>query len=465
MLELRLKDIASAIRADGDFDSSLSVKGICTDTRKLTQGDIFIALHGENGDGHQYLQKAIESGAVAAIVDHPDPNAKIPMLVVSDTLKALSDLASYYRSLFNSPFVGVTGSVGKTSTREMIVCALQAKYSVLTNEKNYNNEIGVPQTLFRLSNESQCAVIEMGMRGKGQIRALSEIVRPQIGIITNIGLSHIELLGSRDAIASSKAELITTLPEDGFIVLNANDDYCEMLARGAKCHVITYGIDKRTDFFATNIQFDSDGHPEFQINGHPVRLRATGVHHIINATAACAVASTLGVSIESAIEQLKGFHPLSMRMEPIQLKNHVTLLNDYYNAAPDSMRSALETLAIISQGRRRTVAILGDMKELGEFSLASHRFIGEMAVHNRIDALICVGNEAKEIGLIYEKRLGPNRVRYFSDSNEAADNINDLIRQGDVALIKGSRAMQMEIIANGLISKWGAEETSAPVQF
>ena len=463
MLELGLKDIALAIQADGDFDADLSIVGICTDTRELKQGDIFIALHGENGDGHQYLQEAFESGAVAAIVDHPDPNAKMPILVVSDTLTALSDLASYYRSLFNIPFVGVTGSVGKTSTREMIVCALQAKYSVLTNEKNYNNEIGVPKTLFRLGKEHQCAVIEMGMRGRGQIRGLSEIVRPQIGIITNIGLSHIELLGSRDAIASSKAELIKSLPEDGFIVLNANDDYCEMLAIGAKCHVVTYGIDRRTDFYATNIQFDSDGRPEFQINGHPIRLEATGVHHIINATAACAVASTLGVPIQSVVEKLEGFRPLSMRMEPIQLKNHVTLLNDYYNAAPDSMRSALETLAIISQGRRRTVAILGDMKELGDFSLASHQFVGEMAIHNRIDALMCVGNEAKEIGHIYEKNLGPNKVCYFSDSNEAADNINDRIHEGDVVLIKGSRAMQMETIANKLISKWEAEESSAPV--
>jgi UDP-N-acetylmuramoyl-tripeptide--D-alanyl-D-alanine ligase len=462
MKELSLKDIASAIQADGDFDSNVYVKGICTDTRKLIPGDIFIALHGENGDGHQYLQKAVESGAVAVIVDHLDPNADIPKMVVSDTLTALSDLASYYRSLFNIPFVGVTGSVGKTSTREMIVCAIQAKYSVLTNEKNYNNEIGVPKTLFRLEEEHQCAVIEMGMRGRGQIRSLSEIVRPQIGIITNIGLSHIELLGSRDAIASSKAELIKSLPEDGFIILNANDDYCEMLAKGAKCHVVTYGIDKRTDFYATNIQFNSEGHPEFQINGHPIRLEATGVHHIINATAACAVASTLGVPIQSAIGKLEEFRPLSMRMEPIHLKNHVTLLNDYYNAAPDSMRSALETLAIISQGRRRTVAILGDMKELGVFSLESHQFVGEMATHNRIDALMCVGNEAKEIGHVYENNLGPNKVCYFSDSNEAADHINDLIHEGDVVLIKGSRAMQMETIADTLISKWETEEFSAP---
>ncbi|HXG24459.1 MAG TPA: UDP-N-acetylmuramoyl-tripeptide--D-alanyl-D-alanine ligase, partial [Chthonomonadales bacterium] len=290
MEPISIAEAADALRARVIGSAEGRATSISTDTRRGVQGALFFALRGESTDGHQFVAQAFHQGAAGAVVEHEIVGAGAPQLVVADTLEALGNLARFYRRRFDIPVVAVTGSVGKTSTKEMIACALNARYRTLASEKNFNNEIGVPHTLFALEHTHQAAVLEMAMRGPGQIARLAEIARPSVGVITNIGLSHIELLGSRQAIASAKAELLESLPIDGIAVLPADDDYFAFLRDRCPCPIITFGVEKPADFRASEVTFSEEGAPRFRIHGVEVTLRAPGVHHVVNATAACAAA-------------------------------------------------------------------------------------------------------------------------------------------------------------------------------
>jgi UDP-N-acetylmuramoyl-tripeptide--D-alanyl-D-alanine ligase len=420
---------------------------ISTDTRRGARGALFFALRGENADGHWYVAQAFQQGAVGAVVEREIVGAGAPQLVVSDTLWAFGALARWYRRRFDIPVVGVTGSVGKTSTKEMIACALRARNFTLASEQNFNNEIGVPHTLFALECAHQAVVLEMAMRGVGQIARLAEIARPTVGVITNIGLSHIELLGSRQAIASAKAELLESLPAGGTAILPADDEHFAFLRDRCPCAIISFGITKAADFRATDITFSDEGAPRFRVNGVAFALRAAGVHHVINATAACATAVALGVSLEEVAAQLETYHAPPMRMEVLTTFDDVTVLNDTYNAAPDSMRAALETLDLLASTRgRRAVAVLGDMKELGDFSREAHRYVGEIARGSHIDLLVAVGKEAEEIGHAF----GGKNIRVFPDTDSAIEELNHLVQRGDIVLVKGSRAMGMERLVEAI---------------
>lgn len=447
MEPISIAEAADALRARVIGLAEARATSVSTDTRRSVQGALFFALRGENADGHQYVAQAFHQGAAGAVVEREVVGAGAPQLVVADTLRALGDLARFYRERFDIPVVAVTGSVGKTSTKEMIACALCARYHTLASEKNFNNEIGVPQTLFALDRTYQAAVMEMAMRGPGQIARLAEIARPTVGVITNIGLSHIELLGSRQGIASAKAELLESLPADGVAVLPVEDDYFAFLRDRCPCPIITFGVAKPADFRATEVTFSEEGAPRFRINGVEVALRAPGVHHVVNATAACAAVAALGVSLEEATAQLETYHAPSMRMEILTTKDDIILLNDTYNAAPDSMRAALETLNLMASARgRRAVAVLGDMKELGDFSREAHRYVGEMARGKNIGLLVTVGKEAGEIG----RALSGKNVRAFPDTDLAIKEIRNLVQHGDIVLVKGSRAMGMERIVEAV---------------
>ena len=444
MQSIDINDVIKTIQGTAVGPTCGSITSICTDTRKLIPGALFFALKGENTDGHIYVKNALNAGALAVVVEKEIPDLSGTQLIVPDALHALGVLASYYRSRFHIPMIGLTGSVGKTSTREMIACALSSRYKTHSNAKNYNNEIGVPLTLFGLEEKHQAGVLEMAMRGKGQIASLAQMVKPTVGIITNIGLSHIEILGSRDEIAQAKSELLEYLPDDGFVALNAEDDYFDLLSMKAPCRVVSYGIEKRTDLCASGITFRNGGEPSFMINGRPINLRIPGVHHIINATAACAVAVSLGVSVEESIEALEEYDAPEMRLQVLHTPFEHTVLNDTYNAAPDSMRSALETLRVIGRGKGRTVAILGDMKELGDRSEAAHRYVGEMAGACCTGPVITVGDDSLHISRSAATILGSDQVVHFTSMAEAMEQIPALLHNGDIVLIKGSRAMQME---------------------
>jgi len=333
----------------------------------------------------------------------------------------------------------------------MLACALRARLNVLTSEKNFNNEIGLPLTLFRLDHSHQAAVIEMGMRGAGQIAELCEIARPDIGLITNVGMSHIELLGSRRAVAMAKGELIENLPTDGVAILPADDDYIDLLMDLADSRQIrTFGLRDGADYRATDIAFDTDGSSRFRINGVWFQIRTPGVHHIVNACAACAAAAEMGIPMSEVAVQLDTFRAPAMRMEALELGSGITLINDAYNAAPDSMRAALDTLAMVSAGRR-TVAILGDMRELGDWSEEAHRFVGETAANRRVDLLVTVGELARQIGETAGKSLAGSQVIAFPDTPSAIDGVSGLLQSGDIVLVKGSRAMAMERLVDTLL--------------
>lgn len=429
---------------------------VCTDTRAGAEGALFFALRGENSDGHDYVADAFAKGAVASVVDHLVEGVEGPQFVVPDTLAALGDLAAYYRDRFAIPIVAITGSVGKTSTKEMTAAALRTRYKVLASEKNFNNEIGVPLTLFALEEDHQVAVIEMGMRASGEIARLAEIARPTVGVITNIGLSHIERLESRDAIAAAKAELLEALPEDGVAVLPADDDYASFLIDTcrSRCRVITFGTSAGADFRVEDVAYSEDGMPCFTINGQAFRLQAPGTHMPINATAAAAVAVSLGISLDQVAEGLSNYQSPAMRMEILQTPSGLTILNDAYNAAPDSMRAALETLVLLA-GRRRPVAVLGEMRELGDFSAEAHEYVGRLAAELPLGLLVTVGDGAKAIGRAAADSfgsLGPGRIQAFSSTTDTAEGLPSLLYSDDVVLIKGSRAMGMERIVEALLA-------------
>jgi UDP-N-acetylmuramoyl-tripeptide--D-alanyl-D-alanine ligase len=451
MEPIPIQQAAQAIGAKIVGEAEGTARGICADTRQLTQGALFFALRGERSDGHQYVVQALRNGAAAAVVQHRVEGAVGTQLVVTDTLRALGTLARCYRQRFQIPVVGVTGSVGKTSTKETIACALSAKYRTHASAKNFNNEIGVPLTLFGLETDHQAAVIEMAMRGQGQIAQLAQIALPVVGVITNIGVSHIELLGSRDAIAATKAELLESLPSDGTAIIPADDDYADFLRSRCSCPIRSFGVEKPADFQVTEARFTGEGHPHFRVNGCPMVVPAPGVHHLANVAAACAVADTLGISLEAVSERLQAFRPPAMRMETLHLPDGSIILNDVYNAAPDSMRAALMTLRLTAQGRKaRTVAVLGEMRELGEYALEAHRYVGQIVRAEGIDLLITVGFLAQEIGRAAVQGADEDRWHAFETTEEAAAELSTLLLPGDCVLVKGSRALEMEKIVAAL---------------
>lgn len=440
------------------------VQNICTDTRSLEPGDLFFALVGENTDGHLFLADASAKGAVGAVVHSYMPDIPLPQIVVPNTLTALGDLANAYRMQFSIPVVGITGSVGKTSTKELAAALLSTHYKTLANPKNLNTEIGVPLTLFQLEETHEAAVIEMGMRGLGQINRLAEIVAPLVGVITNIGYAHIELLGSRENIAKAKSELLTHLHSSGTAVLPADCDFLPYLQSRvpSSCRILTFsGQGAPADISVLPIQIDERGHAILQVTIEGQRwqvpLAVLGKHHATNAAAALAVAMALEVPLEKALAALSQWRGVEGRLVSRRTAQGALLLDDCYNAGVESVIAALDTLASLATPANR-VAILGDMKELGDFAPQAHRIVGEKIVEiGGVRLLITVGPLARRIAEAAEldstgKEL-PLVHRHFDTSEEAAKLGELSIFPSDVVLVKGSRAMRMEQIVATLTAE------------
>ena len=436
--------------------------GVSTDTRTLVPGSLFIALKGENFDGHQYLAQAAQNGAVAALVEKaligetsnaPD---SLTLIAVESTLNALGDLAAFHRRRFDIPVVAITGSYGKTTTRAMIAAALSPKYNVLSAQGNFNNEIGVPLTLLQLDDSHQVAVLEMGMRGLGQIEDLAEVAAPTIGVITNIGPQHIELLGSIQNIAQAKAEVLQSLPEHGVAILSADDEYIDFFTDQVAGSVVRFGLNPSAEYHVGTIQTNADGNIAFSIQTpeskiHHVQLPLPGEHNAVNAAAALAVAGVLQVPLEDASRALEHVEVPGGRMRVVKNQSRgLTIIDDCYNAGPTSMRAALETLRDFPLKSGRRVAVLGAMKELGSHSNAEHRGIGALAALCA-ELVIGVGEdtrplleEAQAVGAI------PFHTHWCEDADCAATQTLDWIREGDVVLVKGSRSVGLELVVNAL---------------
>lgn len=417
-----------------------------TDTRTIEQGSLFLALKGEKFDGHDFAIKAFENGATGIIVQEERTEYHkegLAVVLVKDTLAAYQQLARYHRRRFSIPVVAVTGSVGKTTTRSMIATVLSEKFNVLQTEKNFNNEIGLPKTLLQLTPEHDVCVVEMGMRGLGQIAELAAIAEPTIGVVTNVGKSHIELLGSQENIAKAKSELIQALPEDGVAIFNLDDPLVVPMADLCKGKVIGYGIETDGTVRASRITCNEKGirftcrcfDEVFEIT-----MPVIGQHNIYNALAAIAAGRVLGLGMRHFQRGLSEYKGMPMRQELITLDPYI-FINDAYNANPASMAESLRSLSVLTKGRK--IAILGDMLELGDWAKQEHENIGRLAAELGIDAIVTIGNLAAYIATS-AKENGLSEVYQAVDHADAATYLKKLLKPGDTILLKGSRGMAME---------------------
>lgn len=438
-------------------DPGTAVTGISTDTRSLRVGDAFFALVGER-DGHAFVSDAAGQGASALIVagNAKSGTGEAAVIKVADTLLALGDLAAKYRRRFDVRIAGVTGSVGKTTTKEMLAAILNGSGTVLKNAGNFNNEIGLPLTIFELEPKHRYAVLEMAMRGPGEIDRLAEIAGPEVGIITNIGISHIERLGSVENIARAKGELLRRLPESGAAVLDAECEWFGFLSKMAPCRVVTFGFSEKAEVRASNLTMDDAGCPSFDISADGqkarVRLSAPGEHNARNALAAVAASLRFDVPITRAADALRSCELPEMRMNVSNTADGITVVDDTYNASPASMAAALRLMRTLRGNRK--VAVLGDMLELGDQSESAHREVGELAVEYGAELLVTVGERAKLIAEgARSAGLGADQVKSFAQSDEVVESLKPMLTRGDVVLLKGSRAMKMERIVEGLLGK------------
>lgn len=438
----------------------LRVDGCSIDTRSLQPGNLFFALTGEKRDGLQFVPEAFHKGAVAAVIPQQENlNVDGTLIAVEDPLAALQQLACYVRETVNFPVVAVTGSNGKTTTKDMIASVLSTAGRTLKSTGNYNNEIGLPLTLLGLEPTHKAAVLEMGMRGLGQISFLCRIARPTIGVITNIGTAHFELLGSRENIARAKGELLEYLPRDGFAVLNGDDPWCRELQSLYSGRVVFYGLDSPAEVRGEQVTYlQGRRGMEFTVRlgsqSRRVFLPVLGKQNARNALAAIAVGHTLGLGPDKIIAGLSNLDLSSMRLEITLCPGGVTLINDAYNANPSSMKMALEVLGEIQA--KRKIAVLGDMLELGELELEAHREIGKEAVAAGLDILITVGERARQIAAeAVRNGLNKQFVQSFEKQEEARPLLVSLLKDGDALLVKGSRGMELDSLARFLLREQG----------
>ncbi len=450
MEKLTLKQISDAVGGRCEYFGEVS--SVCTDTRNIKPGCLFVALKGERFDGHDYIPRAFELGAAAAMSSVEVDCG--PAVYVSDTREALLRLAGYYRTLFDLTLVGVTGSVGKTSTKEMVGAVLGQRYHTLKTQGNLNNDIGLPLTLLNIDKTCQAAVIEMGMSQLGEISRLSKAARPNIGIITNIGVSHIETLGSRENILKAKLEIVDGLAPDAPLLLNADDDMLQNVQYMIDRDIIYYGIDSDSAAVrAVNIR-QSGMDTEFDIVywGKTVhaKIPIIGKHNVWNALAAFTVGLLCDMPQEECVEGLLRYQSTGMRQNTVSYGG-ITVIEDCYNASPDSMRAALDVLSATPTQRRR-IAVLGDMLELGERAPEYHREVGAVAADLGLDIVVCYGENSRYI-LDEVQAKGIYGV-HFTQPEKVVEYLKGVVAKGDTILFKGSRGMRMEDIIRGV---WGAE--------
>lgn len=451
MKAFTLQEAAAALGLP-QMQAQATLADVCTDTRKIQPGSLFVCLRGERFDGHSFASQAAQLGAAALLVDHP-VDADVPQLVVTDTGKALLQLAGWYRRRFQLPVVGLTGSVGKTTTKEFIALVLGAKYNTLKTQGNLNNEIGVPQMLFRLEDSHTAAVIEMGMNHFGEISRLTRAVAPTVGLITNIGVSHIENLGSRAGILQAKLEILEGMAPDAPLIVNIDNDMLRTVKLGDR-PLLTFAIDDQSaDFTATDIA-EQGSTTTFTVHHstftQPVTIPTVGIHNVYNALAAMAVGYVTGVDPVAAAAALANYVPAGMRQNLVQVGG-VQVIEDCYNASPDSMRAALQTLGKLPVHRR--YAVLGAMLELGDYAKEAHTQVGKMAAENGIDGVLAYGADAAYI-VEAAKQAGLENARLFDTKEALAQSLAQQVQPGDGVLFKGSRGMHLEDVMHTVYERW-----------
>ncbi len=465
-MKLPLSRIVEFVRGTGEFDEHVVATGYSIDSRTLQPGDLFFAIQGERLDGHDFVQTALSAGAAAAIVSQ-EAFARFPvktrLIAVPDTTKALQQLGAAVRRLWGKTVVGITGSAGKTTTKDTIAHVLASRFRVHKSVGNLNNHYGLPLQLLKLEPEHEISVIEMGMSAAGEITFLASMAKPDIGVVTNVGTAHLEKLGSVAAIARAKYELIAALPSGGTAVLNADDEYVCQFGRDFHGKVVTFGIEKPADFRASNIVPRSPIGYDFHIDGDGLHEQASipllGKHNVLNALAAVAVAIQRGIEPSAAIAALATISAGDKRGELLHL-NGATIINDCYNSNPNALKSMVESLAQFQAKRR--IVIAGEMLELGPTSPDLHRECGETMAKANIDLVAGVRGDARSIAEGFDSARGNSTspAQFFDTPEEAGNWLASELRPGDAVLMKASRGVRLEKALQVLQSRLGPAETT-----
>ena len=472
-MRLTLAEVVQATGGHADSGApsgGVIISGVSTDTRTLKPGDLFVPLRGPRADGHDHIAQAFAGGAAAALSSRRDAARggeevarRAALIRVDDTLRALGDLAAYYRQTLTVRVVGITGSVGKTTTAGMCAAILAGSYRVVRTPDDWNAEIGVPLTVLGLRDGDEVAVIEMAMRGPGQIADLVRIAAPQVGVVTNVGASHLELLGSLENVARAKGELVDGLPPGGTAVLNADDERVLGLRARARAAVVTFGVAPTAGVRAEEIAFTEEG-MHFRLvrtdGAADVVLNTWGLQNVRNALAAFAVGQVLGLGVDAARRGLAAWAPPEMRLQALRA-GEVLIINDAYNASPASMAAAFEVLRQVGSGRRRLL-VLGEMKELGAESAALHRAVGTQAGGAAAVLIAVGGSDAEALASGARDAGGPQDIYRAADPADAAARLRTIVRAGDVVLVKGSRVTAMEQVVEALLVHLGSAARISP---
>ena len=426
------------------------ISGIAIDSRKIETDWLFAATVGERVDGHSFIESCYEKGALCCLGEKEYTYNGHSYIQVASTFQALKDIAEYYRSTLEIPVVGITGSVGKTSTKEMIASVLGVKFNTLKTAGNFNNEVGLPLTVFNIREEHEAAVLEMGISDFGEMHRLSKVARPNICVITNIGFCHLEFLGDRDGVLRAKSEIFDFAAEDAKAIVNGDDDKLRTLKSREDLNVTFFGMDESNDVYATNVQnLGLDGLKcdiSTPIGDFSAHIHIPGMHMVYNALAGTCVGLACGLTLEEIKSGIENAQTISGRNNIIHTENY-TIMDDCYNANPVSMKSSLDVLAT-ALGRK--VAILGDMGELGTDERALHYTVGEHASEKNIDLLLCVGTLSEEIVKGAKGKNPEMNAVLFGNKEELLEKLPELLEKGDSILIKASHFMQFEKIVKAL---------------
>ena len=444
MEKISILDVVKWLDGEYSGSSDIFIDDISTDTRTIHEGSLFVALEGERFDGHEFINRAFESGATCCIAHKKGDYISENVVYVEHTEYALLKLSEEYKKTFDLKTVAVTGSVGKTTTKDMIAAVLSQKYNTVKTQGNFNNRIGMPKSIFAISRDTGAAVLEMGMSDLGEIEELSLAAHPDIAVITMIGVSHLENLKTRENILKAKLEVVAGMKAGSVLIINKDNDLLSGVQSAGECRIVTFAIDALADYKAENIVengFETSFTVMFNQLKQECIIPTVGKHSVLDAVSAFAVGIEAGLTPQECAAGLLDYSPSGMRQRIVD-RNGIVTIEDCYNASPDSMKASLGVLANLKCDGKK-VAVLGDMLELGENSERFHREIGEFVLDKGIDLLLTYGDAAKE----YAVGAGPTvRSLCFTDHKEVADMLKHELRVGDAVLFKASRGMKLEDI-------------------
>ncbi|UHA60825.1 UDP-N-acetylmuramoyl-tripeptide--D-alanyl-D-alanine ligase [Metabacillus litoralis] len=454
MITRKLLDVQNMLNGEGLEEKYHNVKisGVTTDSRKVEDDNLFFPLVGDVFNGHEFVDKAISNRAQAVIWQKTEKNPpkEVPVIFVDDTLVALQALATaYINELPNLKIIGITGSNGKTTTKDMVAAVLETTYKVHKTQGNFNNHIGLPLTVLSMSEDTEVAVLEMGMSGKGEIELLSNIAHPDVAVITNIGEAHLMDLGSREGIAEAKLEITKGLKQDGLFIYHGDEPLLQERVPGMSLKTATFGEASSNDYYPTKITQEPTG-TLFEVNNEEYFIPVLGKHNVWNALAAYAVADSFGIEKDAIKKGFSSMKLTGMRLELIQAINGASIINDAYNASPTSMLAAIDLIENL-KGFDQKIVVLGDMLELGDDEVEYHRQVGREIKQNNISHIFTYGKLGKEIANGAKENQPVNTVHHYDHKDELIKHLQSIVKEKDIVLVKASRGMKLEEVVNSFV--------------